>query len=129
MVKFCGFIVMELIWVTLTVTLRVTCGWKISVAVITAIPSVIPVTPPALFTVATLVSDDCQVTWVHDVTISPSENTALTESGSVVPLATNGSRGVTMIADRVLCLFPQPLKPAAAYDSSDRTRTRETARC
>jgi len=37
-------------------------------------------TRPELPTVATAGSDDCHVTWDHEVTISPSEKIAVTES-------------------------------------------------
>ena len=58
---------------TLTVTLQVIDGWAISVAVITAVPSLTAVTRPVSSTVATSGADDCHVTWVQNATNFPSD--------------------------------------------------------
>lgn len=109
--------------VTLTVTLAVIDGWAISVAVITAIPSLTAETRPLLLTVATAGSDDCHVTWVQNIKFMPSEKWAVTNSCCAVSLARYGSAGVTVI-DVIVFDFPQPLKPAAARDSSDMIRAK-----
>jgi hypothetical protein len=108
---------------TLTVTLAVIDGWALSVAVITAIPSLTAKTSPLLLTVATSLSDDCHVTWVQNKTRIPSEKIAVTKSCCAVNMAMYGSAGV-MVIDVMLFFFPQPLKPTAATDSSDKMRTK-----
>ncbi len=70
-----GFISIEVRSTMVAVTLAVISGWALSIAVITTVPVVaVPaVTSPAPLTVATAVSDDCHVTWVHEDKVIPSE--------------------------------------------------------
>ena len=75
--------------VTLTVILLVIDGWAISTAVITAVPSFNALTSPVVLTVATVVSDDCHVTWVQKSKNFPSVKCAVTNSCFVVSLAMN----------------------------------------